>query len=58
VRAILPLPGGAVTSLWFGGEKFNDLFVTCRGKIYKRKLKATGILPSQKAISPPSQGGG
>jgi gluconolactonase len=58
VRAILSLPGGAVTSLWFGGEKLNYLFVTCEGKVYKRKLKITGMLPSQKAISPPSQGGG
>jgi gluconolactonase len=58
VRAILSLPGSGVSSLWFGGEKLDTLFVTCGGKIYKRKLKVTGAPSSQKAIIPPSQGGG
>ncbi|MBD0287366.1 MAG: SMP-30/gluconolactonase/LRE family protein [Flavisolibacter sp.] len=58
VRAILSLPGGAVTSLWFGGEKLDTLFVACGGKLYKRKLKVTGARSSQKSIIPVSQGGG
>ena len=57
VRAILSLPGGPITSLWFGGEKFDILFVTCNGKLYKRKLKVSGVSPSQKAIIPVSAGG-
>jgi predicted esterase len=58
VRAILSLPGGAVRTLWFGGEKLDTLFVSCAGKMYKRKLKVTGARASQKAVIPESQGGG
>lgn len=58
VRAILSLPGGPVTSLWFGGEKSDTLFVTSGGKLYKRKLKVTGASSSQKAVIPASQGAG
>jgi gluconolactonase len=58
VRAILSLPGGAVSALWFGGEKLNTLFVSSGGKVYKRRLNATGSLSSQKAVLPKSQGGG
>ena len=58
VRAILSLPGGSVTSLWFDGEKFDTLFVKCGGKLYKRKLKVTGAPSSQKAFTPVSQGAG
>jgi gluconolactonase len=58
VRAILARPDGAVNSLWFGGEKLRTLFISCGGKIYKRKLKATGAPSSQKGVNPPSQGGG
>ena len=58
VRAILSLPGGAVSSLSFGGEKLDTLFVICGGKLYKRKLRATGAPSSQKAATPPSQGAG
>ncbi|WP_214072394.1 alpha/beta hydrolase-fold protein [Mucilaginibacter sp. dw_454] len=56
VRAILSLPDGAINTLWFGGEKLDTLFVICGNKLYRRKLKATGAVSSQKAITPPSQG--
>ena len=58
VRAILSLPEGSITSLWFDPENSDTLYVTCGAKIYKRKLKATGAPSSQKAITPASQGGG
>ena len=58
VRAILSMPAGAVSSLWFGGEKLDTLFIICGGKLYKRKLKAIGAPSSQKAVIPLSQGGG
>jgi sugar lactone lactonase YvrE len=42
-RLILPLPGGRVTAISFGGSKFDTLFVSCAdGKIYRRKLKIAG----------------
>jgi hypothetical protein len=58
VRAILSLPGGTVTTLWFGGEGFNTLFAECGGKIYQRKLKIAGAPSQQKTLKPKSQGGG
>src|ERR1043166_613269 len=43
VRAILPLPGGEVTSLIFGGTNFDTLYVTCSDhKVYRRKMKMRG----------------
>jgi len=38
----LPLPTGHVTSICFGGEKFDTLFATCGDKLYKRKMKVQG----------------
>jgi gluconolactonase len=58
VRAILSVPTGAVTSLWFGGEKFNTLFIACGKRLYKRKLNATGAPSTQKAITVLTQGEG
>jgi gluconolactonase len=58
VRAILPLPGGAITQLCFGGEKFNTLFIVCDGKLYKRKLSAYSTPSWYPPISIPTQGGG
>ena len=58
VRAILSLTAGAVSSLWFDGEKLDNLFVSCGSKVYKRKLRVTGSLSTQKAVIPPSQRGG
>ena len=42
VNAIIPTPGGRVTNLVFGGEKFDTLYATCSDKVYKRKLNTTG----------------
>ena len=58
VRAILSLPEGAVTSLWFGGEKKDLLYISCGGKVYKRRLNVTGADPAQKPVTPVSQGAG
>jgi sugar lactone lactonase YvrE/enterochelin esterase-like enzyme len=44
VRAILPVPGGEVTSISFGGPDFDTLYVTCVDrKVYKRILKVPGV---------------
>lgn len=43
-RAMLPVPGGEVKGLSFGGPNLDILFVTCADhKIYKRKMKVAGI---------------
>jgi gluconolactonase len=47
VIAILPMPGNeAITSVSFGGQNYDTLYAaTANGKIYKRRLRAHGVLP-------------
>jgi gluconolactonase len=42
VNAIIPTPNRRIANLVFGGEKFDTLYATCGGKVYKRKLNTTG----------------
>lgn len=43
VTAILPLPGNeAITGICFGDHDFHTLYVAAGGRIYRRKLRATG----------------
>jgi hypothetical protein len=53
VNAILPTPGGRVTDVCFGGKKFDTLYATCAGMIYRRKLNATAANPWAPPILPP-----
>jgi len=57
-RAILPVPGGEVTGICFGGEKFDTLFVSSGGKLYQRKLKSAGTPPGAAPIKLPPWGAG
>lgn len=55
VRAILPVPGGEVIGLRFGGENFGTLYVMAtNGKTYRRKFKVPGIPPGAAPIELPS----
>lgn len=55
VRAILPVPGGEVTGLAFGGTDFKTLYVTCVDKrLYLRHLKISGVSSSAPPIKLPS----
>ena len=58
VRAILDMPDGAVTSVCFGGENFDTLYIVCNGKLYKRKLKVHGQPSWKEAMKPVDQGAG
>ncbi len=42
VNSIIPVPGGAATSVVLGGADFDTLFAASGGKIYKRKVKTKG----------------
>lgn len=54
VSAILRMPGGRpVRGVCFGGKHFDNIFVTCGRRIYKRKLKVRGIPNWHTAISLP-----
>ena len=42
VNAILPMPGPEPSNLCFGGANFDVLYVSCRDKVYRRKLNVHG----------------
>ena len=42
VNAIIPVPGGICSNLCFGGPNFDTLYVSCAGKLYRRKLNTQG----------------
>lgn len=43
VNAILPLPTEYPSNLCFGGPNFDVLYVTCKDKVYRRKLRVSGL---------------
>jgi sugar lactone lactonase YvrE len=54
VRAILPVPGGQVTGLAFGGANLDMLYVSCGDhKNYRRKLNVAGARPEAVPIKLP-----
>lgn len=59
MRAILPVPGGEVTGLAFGGANFDTLYVSCADhKLYWRKLRVPGAPPWAEPIKlSPGQAG-
>jgi gluconolactonase len=59
VRAILPVPGGEVTSVSFGASNFGTLYVTCvDNKVYRRKVKVPGAPAWAPPIKLPPWGAG
>ena len=58
VEGILSLPGGAVSSLCFGGPKFDQLYIVCGGRLYARPLKVPGVPGFAPPTPLPSFGGG
>ena len=54
VQCIVPTPNNRVSNLTFGGEHFDTLYATCGDRVYKRKLKVTGVnawdLPNKPAV--------
>ena len=43
VNAIIPLPTEGASNLCFGGKDFDNIYVTCVDKVYKRKVKTRGV---------------
>ncbi len=52
VNAILPVPGAEPSNLCFGGPLFNTIYVSCRDKLYRRKLKTEGVNYFSKPVKP------
>ena len=42
-----------LSNVVFGGPNLNTLYVTCADKVYKRKVKAKGVVPWKAAVKPP-----
>ena len=54
VHLIIACPNGTVpTNVVFGGPSMDTLYITCRDKVFKRRINATGIQPWQPAQKPP-----
>ena len=59
VRAILPVPGGPVSSVAFGGAQSDVLYVSCVDhKLYRRRLKTQGAPSWSEPIKLPKWGSG
>jgi sugar lactone lactonase YvrE len=58
VTAILPVFNSQLAGICFGGSDFQTLFVTTGTKIYQRKIKTVGMLPSASPIVLPPWGAG
>ena len=56
VNCILPVPGGEVSDVAFGGAEFDTLFAVCGGKLYQRKLKVKGANAFAAPIKPKPPG--
>ena len=52
VNVILPVPGPEPSNLCFGGADFDELYISCRDKVYRRKLKVRGAIPFADPIKP------
>jgi sugar lactone lactonase YvrE/enterochelin esterase-like enzyme len=56
-QGYLPSPGARITSLCFGGPGFNELYISCGDKIYKRQVKSKGEDVFHPPIVNPKGGG-
>lgn len=52
VNVILPVSGGAVTGLAFGGANTNALFATAGGRVYRRDLTTAGAFAWEAPLKP------
>lgn len=56
VNFIFSRPEKGEADIKLGGTEFNMLYVSCNGKIFKRKIKATGIHSWLAPVKPPQPG--
>lgn len=48
--------GRKISNVVFGGPDRDILYATCTDRVYRRKVNATGVVPSQSPIKPPKPG--
>jgi len=57
VNLIISKPQNAwLSNVAFGGPKLDELYATCGDKVFKRRLRATGVLSWQDPVKPPKPG--
>ena len=56
VNYIMPMPDQTVKDAKLGGAAFNTLYVTCNGRLFKRRLHTKGVLPYGTPVKPPKPG--
>lgn len=52
VNVIIPVPSGEPANLCFGGVDFDTMYVACRDKVYRRKMKVHGANAFSAPIKP------
>ena len=55
---ILAFPQGAtwMSNVCFGDPKLDTLYLTCEGKVFRRKINATGVVSWKAPVKPPKPG--
>ncbi len=56
VNFIFSKPDEGAQDVKIGGKEFNTLYVSCKGKLFSRKINAKGILSILPAVKPPKPG--
>jgi gluconolactonase len=52
VNAIIPVPTGMPSNICFGGPNFDMMYVTSKGKVYRRKLRTRGANAFEAPVKP------
>lgn len=47
---------GWLSNVTFGGPELDTLYVTCGPRVYRRRIQATGVIPSRGPVKPPKPG--
>ncbi len=54
VHLILPRPQNAwLSNVVFAGPNLDTLYITCGDKVYRRRVNATGVVPTREPVQPP-----
>jgi len=53
-HAIIPGPQPGVSNIEFGGPNLDEMYITARDKVFKRKTKVKGVLSWRAPIKPPT----
>ncbi|MEY2599968.1 MAG: Gluconolactonase precursor [Verrucomicrobiota bacterium] len=57
VACIIPTPNGKVANLAFGGESRDILYAACGDKLYKRKVRVSGVASFEVPLASKKNGG-